>query len=1205
MLFVAIQPASAYDNYKEFFFKATATAQPTGAGKVYVSASTTEPDADKYAETSEDTGIAEKGYDDGDPVPESAYGERELWAKPNPGFQFAGWSTAADPATIISTEKHYTADDFVVTSTDKANPTVVSYIANFKEAGAVEDGKYYIKNVESGKFISQGQWWGTHATLDGDGLVFDVIYNAGDKTYTLQNALGYFGNDEYIDAPEARIGKWAITLKDGIFTMTEGGRNLCVNGVNVYLNADDAAANWEFVPVADRQVTNGTFAKPAEMTYMIKHPNFEANKGAWVVEGATNMGQLDTSRGGDFTAESWNSASFSVKQTIEGLKPGIYRLTFNGYYRYNAKSGDEFNNNESAIAAHADGTEVINAYVQLNATEQPLLSVADEASVELAGGVAPNNIGEAQDAFAKGAYINEVIATVAEDGKLEIAFKKDQQAGTDWAIFDNLQLEYLGGFPAIKGGNTYAYASEVNAHEVYATFNIAGTGIEILDESLIQVKKGTPDGDGWWTYDTDVEGATLTSALEPLGDGTTNINVTFASENITYGEQYRIFIQKEALSCYGLTNSSSATNTIITPNKPAEFLSELEIVGEIQGTLNFIEGQSYEGVTDTIKGTNIASLLGCDEKAINASVVVSPLVAETEAAYEFSDKLQGIIAATDGWFGRYTYDDEDSGKEVTLTPNGLHAWGAGCTTYIHAPELKDGNFSVTYGQFPGTLKPGDTDNIVLYVLNGNKAVKVTYTINVEEKPVIPFADKTMVACDTININASYDSGYAGPSFSIDVEKVAAALGCSVNSLDPTFFASEESLSSESTAGNGGCWLDENGHVISWGDQASFFLEPTTNGDYAEWHSGQMPGKFETISENVLLQGEFVFIYGDNYYKIHANYTIKPAGEIGELEMVAEEAISKQIIPDADNYPVDGDIALDVEYISGLIGTSDFVMYTDGWDAEAEAVKMVKNSTCDPAPGFWLGGTEHNGFVTNDGWGQNNACGVCFVGGNALTFFQLPGARSVGDTYQAHLYFMNEENGKYVQYTLTVKYVEDITPEAEIVGKESIEMPINEETLESEGVYDFDIDMTNAMAKLEITAEELEISTPVVAKSKSTNTEVSFEEDIYLNADGFYTEVEEDIAYRIVLNLEGSTVKIEFEDMNEHFASEEKTPVMVTFGIEYDNKTYLFNITMADPATGISAAPAADADAVIYNIAGQKLAAPVKGINIINGVKVIK
>lgn len=113
----------------DYYYKVTATAQPTGAGKVYVSESNTEPKSTDY----EDTKVlitSEKS------TQQAASTEFYLYAKPAEGYLFDKW-TKADGTTEVSRQKSTSTGTLTSSSTDKSNPAEYGYIAHFSKAGDV------------------------------------------------------------------------------------------------------------------------------------------------------------------------------------------------------------------------------------------------------------------------------------------------------------------------------------------------------------------------------------------------------------------------------------------------------------------------------------------------------------------------------------------------------------------------------------------------------------------------------------------------------------------------------------------------------------------------------------------------------------------------------------------------------------------------------------------------------------------------------------------------------------------------------------------------------------------------------------------------------------------------------------------------------------------------------------------------------------
>lgn len=116
----------------DYYFKVTATAQPTGAGKVYVASSKETAPADgnaKWKDKAEGTGSESS-------IGEAASKEFWLYAKPAEGYLFDKW-TKADGTTEVSRQKNTSTGSLTSSSKDQSNPAEYGYIAHFSKAGDV------------------------------------------------------------------------------------------------------------------------------------------------------------------------------------------------------------------------------------------------------------------------------------------------------------------------------------------------------------------------------------------------------------------------------------------------------------------------------------------------------------------------------------------------------------------------------------------------------------------------------------------------------------------------------------------------------------------------------------------------------------------------------------------------------------------------------------------------------------------------------------------------------------------------------------------------------------------------------------------------------------------------------------------------------------------------------------------------------------
>ena len=332
----------------------------------------------------------------------------------------------------------------------KGTPQLYPLTANsiVEEAGYFTfDGVAYIIDTESGKFVAAGHDWGTRGIINEIGLDLTFATNPETKMVTIDtrvfngNDKHFLGSNLYMDSPAA---EWGLLEQEFGFYITDGTKYLSVDA-NDNLELSDAPHLWILVTPegvkAQRleDLETASAANPVDATWLIQDANFnrgDNRKSAWTGD--------DFSIGGKETntnAEKWggNSQTFDIKQTVEAPN-GLYKITWNGFYRYN-NTGD--NTNDVAIAAHADGTEVINSFVYLNDKDYALTSIADDAASAALEGKLPFSQGEATDAFEKGLYEQEAEVTIT-DGKLTIGIKKTEHLGTDWTVWDNFRLTYLG-----------------------------------------------------------------------------------------------------------------------------------------------------------------------------------------------------------------------------------------------------------------------------------------------------------------------------------------------------------------------------------------------------------------------------------------------------------------------------------------------------------------------------------------------------------------------------------------------------------------------------------------------------------------------------------------------------------------------------------------------------------------------------------------
>lgn len=653
--------------------------------------------------------------------------------------------------------------------------------------------------------------------------------------------------------------------------------------------------------------------------------------------------------------------------------------------------------------------------------------------------------------------------------------------------------------------------------------------------------------------------------------------------------------------------------------EPAKNLSELTIAKEYTMTLKYQEGKQFEGQTTTIDAADMSEVLGTSAEAISSNIekifAAQAIKTDDAGSVEFTDSIGFGRFGTDGWFGRYTSFDEATGEEQAIEQNGPKTYGAGCTFYLQSPKYADGQFSIINGQYPGTMKPGDTDYAIAYIINGNKAVKITFNVEIAEAEKVDFSEMTKVGEQEIDADAlEVANGYTSILANFDANEILTKLGCAAKDVNEFNFGDDEySTLIDPTIND--FWLSETGVSLNWSDSPCCKL--TIDLATGEATLLQMAGKYMEIEEAKTFPMYYILTNGSNYYSLKFNFTLKPVKTIDvETECVATEVVTKQIIP-ADSYDVEGRYQLDRDYIESVIGTKNFVVYGDIWNEDTESLVMTKNWSCHDAEnkgcGFWYGATTHTDsdgkeVVWDEKWNcaSTNSFGFQLFPDYSIGFFQMPGQRSAGDEFTGNIYLMNEDNGKYIKFVCNVKYVEEYAPETETVGTETIVYEATDDIVDADGYYSITPDMTAAYEALGITAADIESATIVAPKSQYTFGTYDAEEQIVFGKNGYVTNNEDNAAYTAFLSIAADgtpMVKVDIIDVD--LDVEEATTVVVRIGLEYEGKRYMHEITLANKAayTSIEGVKATTTSA-IYSLTGVKLNALQKGINIVNGKKVL-
>jgi hypothetical protein len=176
--------------------------------------------------------------------------------------------------------------------------------------------------------------------------------------------------------------------------------------------------------------------RATDLTPLIANADFSKGSAAW--ETNTSFTQANGQ-----VAEFYNK-NFDFHQTITNLPAGDYEVGVQSFFR---------NGGKEAYAAHADGSESLDAVFYANEAETPVMSLYDNSisRYTFSPYTYPDNVSQANEAFnTYGLYNNTIKLTLAKTGDITLGIRKDSWTSADWCCFDNFTLRYLGQLSGIR-----------------------------------------------------------------------------------------------------------------------------------------------------------------------------------------------------------------------------------------------------------------------------------------------------------------------------------------------------------------------------------------------------------------------------------------------------------------------------------------------------------------------------------------------------------------------------------------------------------------------------------------------------------------------------------------------------------------------------------------------------------------------------------
>lgn len=652
--------------------------------------------------------------------------------------------------------------------------------------------------------------------------------------------------------------------------------------------------------------------------------------------------------------------------------------------------------------------------------------------------------------------------------------------------------------------------------------------------------------------------------------------------------------------------------TPVLDKDPVGWLSKLTILDtkEIQVTQYPRSNWASDAISFDVSG--MAAQLGIDPTVLSANMSKVLFAKTYNSTNEIiNDSLTNTFTATPnpGFWYIKTYNEETASEGDEAVQG---AYGSEDLFWISsiAYTKTDTSEIVTaaVGQYPEGMQEETTRYGYFYIIYGNSAIAFKVNLTIAKEPAKPYKEMKKVGEENHDYILENDfKDYAIETLTINVDSIAELLGASTSDVALQFLKDADNFSSASTANNGGCWLDAEGYVCSWGTNARCYFEPTSNGAFTSMIFGTYsPGwDADILTDSTTYKGTAYLVANNKYYQINGSFWRKGVTPtvytVETCDLVATQSYEYQIIPN-ENYQdytkQDTTIDLNLAFIQEKLGSTPS-FYGENIDAGGN-VTYSKVYSCAPNPGFWMSpdpsGTEHRSSTS--AWGSTNTYGICYASG-ILQFFQYPGSSSVavGNYYTDNFYLVNLTDGKKIKYTITVKYVDQLIP-METVGTENLSLPARSED-DTENGATTTYDLSTVYSALGCSAEEFAEGGQWLAQ----------------NGDGQYTNIGYDPQEGFFFDATGKTVNDGSEVIHAGFTEDgnifswiiddvnlTKT-YSATIYAQYNSKRYIFNLTVYDIPVGIGSIDNTTTQSTkIYDLSGRLVKNATKGLYIKQGKK---
>lgn len=330
-----------------------------------------------------------------------------------------------------------------------------------------ESTTFYLYNVGQQKFLTSGNWWGTHAALDTDGMPVTLTASEGaykifDTAVSFGTSKGLGGN-EYVDndSPVA----WTFTQigSTGKYTLKNGSNYFVSNGNGVPVNTTTEPTTddgyWQLVTKNDliANLNNATPENPIDASFYMTNPRVRRN---WPKSisgtGLNDNGSFNASAeglyaGGCTSYGQWHK-TFDNYQSLSGIKKGKYKVRVKGVNRV-----DEGYTAEPYLYANSVKGANFHTIVESDYSGQAGTEAKDKVT----------------HLFVDNTYLLDWLEVTVTDGNLRVGVKSDGNVG--WSTFAQFELMFVEPFISDLATESFTSGSTMEANQWY-TFTVSTDG---------------------------------------------------------------------------------------------------------------------------------------------------------------------------------------------------------------------------------------------------------------------------------------------------------------------------------------------------------------------------------------------------------------------------------------------------------------------------------------------------------------------------------------------------------------------------------------------------------------------------------------------------------------------------------------------------------------------------------------------------------